>query len=1273
MSTPNRRLVVAWVTALLCLCVPLLLWAFPSNPPLGNTSAPGEGNCSSCHGGGAGGGNVRLAFSGGGSSYTPGTAQTITITTSDPNGSSAFGFEMTALEGSTAITPGTFASASSNVSAPATSGTKIYERQFSATSNTFSVNWTPPATSVYSGPVIFYVASLAGNGTQRAADSLYQATATLTAAGGGTTLSANPTSLSFSSAQNGPVPAAQTISLTSSGAALSYTVTSSTTSGGTWLSATPASSTSPGTETVSVNPTGLAPGTYHGTVTFASSGASNSPLSVPVTLVVAATPNLTLAPSALTFASQIGGTAPAPQSFSVGSTSTVLSYTVTTSTTSGGNWLSATPASGTTGTGTETVAVNTTGLAIGTYTGTVTVASTAAGNSPQIVAVTLNVTSGPALTVTPNSLTFNFQIGGVALAAQTFSVGSTGAALSYTATTSTTSGGNWLSATPTSSTTPRAEMVSVNTTGLAAGTYSGRVSIASAAAGNSPQTVAVTLNITAVPTFSLSGSVSANGAGATVSLTGAASATTTADAAGNYSFTSLAPSTYTVTPTLTGFSFSPATLSETISNTNLTGINFTASAVPPTTTLVATPSSLSFQSSGGGDDGGGRVAPQTIHLTSSNQSAVSFTTAALTSTGSTSTGGCNWLTVTPASGSAPASATVSVRSSGLPNGTYSGEILFSSSGAANNPLTVDVSFVVTNHASGDDAEEGGGGSFGTCNLWTTPAGTQQGTRFSTLNQINSNNVAQLTEEFHFATGVLAGHQGAPLVVGNTMYVVGPFPNQLFALDLAHPGTTKWIYSPNPSEYAKGQACCDIINRGAVFANGKILYNTLDNTVVAVDAATGSEVWRTSMGDVHTGQTMTMGPIVVGDKVFVGNAGAELGIRGWVAALNVNTGAKVWQAYSTGPDSDVLIGSRFKPFYSKDQGTNLGMTTWPGTLWQQGGGTVWAYLTYDPELNLLFEGTSNPGTWNPDIRPGDNKWGSTIFARDPNTGEAIWAYQMTPHDEWDFDSVNEDIAVDLPIQGTMRQLLVHFNKNGFAYTFDRLTGQILVAKPFAPENWADHIDLTTGLPAVNASKTVHTGQVTKDICPAPPGGKDMEPAAFSPLTRLFYIPSINICVDNEPLEVNFIEGTPFVGAMPTMYAGPGGNRGAFIAWDAVNGRQAWSITENFPLYGGALATAGNVVFYGTMDRWLKAVDATTGQVLFKTQLPSGIIGNPITFIGPDGKQRVAIYSGVGGYVGAIVSAPLAPDDPYAAFGITGATADLPQVTGPGGTVHVFKLP
>jgi lanthanide-dependent methanol dehydrogenase len=353
-----------------------------------------------------------------------------------------------------------------------------------------------------------------------------------------------------------------------------------------------------------------------------------------------------------------------------------------------------------------------------------------------------------------------------------------------------------------------------------------------------------------------------------------------------------------------------------------------------------------------------------------------------------------------------------------------------------------------------------------------------------------------------------------------MYVVGPFPNRLFALDLTRPGQTKWVFDPHANPFAQDKACCDIVNRGAVFVgtanapNGEIIYNVLDNTTVAVDAVTGQQLWRTSLGDPATGQTITMAPLVVGSNVFVGNSGGEMGARGFIVALDVGTGKEVWRAFSTGPDSDVRIGPGFHAFYPKDNGTNLGTATWPGTLWQHGGSTVWAWLTYDPALNLLYYGTANPGVWDADMRPGDNKWSTTIFARDPATGNAKWAYQVTPHDGLDYDGVNENIVADLPINGATRQVLVHFDRNGFAYTMDRATGQVLIAKPYVFLNWATGIDLTTGLPVEDPTKRTHEGVNVLQICPAASGGKDEQPAAFSPRTNLFYVPTNNICMDNQ---------------------------------------------------------------------------------------------------------------------------------------------------------------
>ncbi len=568
------------------------------------------------------------------------------------------------------------------------------------------------------------------------------------------------------------------------------------------------------------------------------------------------------------------------------------------------------------------------------------------------------------------------------------------------------------------------------------------------------------------------------------------------------------------------------------------------------------------------------------------------------------------------------------------------------------------------------------------NDWTTPAGTLEGTRFSTLLQITDKNVSGLQEEFNFSTGVNGYMEGQPLVVGSTMYLVGPFPNHLFALDLAHPGQTRWVFTPRANSFAVGQACCGIVNRGAAYSsstgNSKnedlVIYATLDDQVIAVNAANGSQVWRINLGTPRTGQTMTGAPLVINsngkDVVIVGNAGAELGVRGWVAGLDAGTGAKLWQFYNTGPDTEVGIDNTFAPFYPKDQGPNLGANTWPGTLYQHGGSVAWGWFTYDSVHNLLFYGTAQPAPWDAEMRvnnggSSDNKWSSAIFARNPSTGKAVWAYQVTPHDNWDFDSISESIVATLANFNGGSPFLAHFDKNGYAYTLDAKTGKLLVAKPFVPVNWSTGVNLTTGMPTVNPAKNTEEGVVTENICPSPLGGKNHHPAAFSPATKLFYVPANNTCTNFEALKVNYIQATPFMGALLTF--SPSANAATFgggrlIAWDATTGTEKWGVRENYPYIGGVLATQGNVVFYGTVEGYFKAVNATTGEVLLSKQFAQPISGNPMTFLGPDGKQRVAVYTG-------LARTPVSSGDPYAGA-LPPAPATMPS--GPG-TVHVFKLP
>lgn len=558
--------------------------------------------------------------------------------------------------------------------------------------------------------------------------------------------------------------------------------------------------------------------------------------------------------------------------------------------------------------------------------------------------------------------------------------------------------------------------------------------------------------------------------------------------------------------------------------------------------------------------------------------------------------------------------------------------------------------------------------------WEMPSKDYAATRFSALTQITPANVKGLGLAFTFSTGTTKGFEAPPLVVGDTMYIVTPYPNDLYALDLTKDGApTKWVFHPKPAAASQGVACCDVVNRGAVYSDGRIFFNTLDGNTIAVDAKSGKQVWRTTLANIQAGETITMAPLVADGRVIVGNSGGEMGVRGWIAALDAGSGKLAWKAYSTGPDKDVLIGADFKPFYAQDQGKDLGVKTWPPGAWKIGGGNVWGWVSYDPELKMIYYGTGNPGPWNSEQRPGDNKWTTGVFARDVSTGEARWFYQTTPHDLFDHDDINEIILVDLPAKGGKIPAMLRPARNGYFYVQDRRTGQVLSAKPYGFVNGYKGVDLKTGRIIPATEKEPKQGRVVRNICPAAPGGKDWNPSAFSPVTGLVYMPHLNLCMDFGASEANYIAGTPYVGADVKMYAGPGGNRGVMTAWDPVHQRAVWEIKEDLPLWSPALATAGNIVFYGTMDGWFKAVDARNGKLLWRFKAGSGIIGQPISYRGPDGRQYIAVVAGVGGWAGAIVSGQLDKRDPTAALGFVNAVQDLPDKTTAGGMLYVFALP
>ncbi|MEJ0074449.1 MAG: lanthanide-dependent methanol dehydrogenase XoxF5 [Alphaproteobacteria bacterium] len=564
--------------------------------------------------------------------------------------------------------------------------------------------------------------------------------------------------------------------------------------------------------------------------------------------------------------------------------------------------------------------------------------------------------------------------------------------------------------------------------------------------------------------------------------------------------------------------------------------------------------------------------------------------------------------------------------------------------------------------------------------WAQPAGNFANTRYSTLKQITADNVGKLQVAWTFSTGVLRGHEGNPLVVGDMMYLHTAFPNIVYALNLKDENKIVWKYEPKQDPNVIPVMCCDTVNRGVAYADGKIFLHQADTTVVALDAKTGAVVWSVKNGDPGKGETGTSAPHVFKDKVIIGISGGEFGVRGSVTAYNIKDGKQVWRGYSMGPDSDTLIDPAKTTHLGKPVGKDSGTNTWQGEQWKIGGGTTWGWYSYDPELNLMYYGSGNPSTWNPKQRPGDNRWSMAIWARDVDTGAVRWVYQMTPHDEWDFDGVNEMILTDQTVGGQPRKLLTHFDRNGLGYTLDRTNGELLVAEKFDPKvNWTTGVDMnksspTYGRPAVVPQySTEHNGEDvnSKNICPAALGSKDEQPAAYSPDTQLFYVPTNHVCMDYEPFRVRYTAGQPYVGATLSMYPPQGETHmGNFIAWDGKTGKIVWSNKEQFSVWSGALATAGGVVFYGTLEGYLKAVDAKTGKELYKFKTPSGIIGNVMTYE-QGGKQYVAILSGVGGWAGIGLAAGLT--DPTAGLGAVGGYAGLRNYTALGGALTVFTLP
>lgn len=549
------------------------------------------------------------------------------------------------------------------------------------------------------------------------------------------------------------------------------------------------------------------------------------------------------------------------------------------------------------------------------------------------------------------------------------------------------------------------------------------------------------------------------------------------------------------------------------------------------------------------------------------------------------------------------------------------------------------------------------------NNWAHARGQYNNQGYSALSQINTRNVKNLKLAWTFSTGVNRGHEGAPLVIDGVMYVHTAFPNNIYALDLNNDQKILWRYLPKQDPSVQAVLCCDNVNRGLAFGDGKIYLQQNNGVLVALNAKTGEVVWQTQVTDPKTGATNTNAPMVVKDKVLTGCAGGEFGVRCFMAAYYLKDGALAWKAYSTGPDAEVLIGADFNqenPQYSalsvyqdvnggnkqggsfkplpfeqlKIKEPELGVRTWLKPQqekdgWQHGGGAVTGYFGFDPNTNLVYYGTGNPGVWNPDVRPGDNKWASSMIARDVDTGMAKWAMQTTPHDEWDYDATNEVILFEQKNkQGKTQTYATQVNKNGFIYTWQANNGTLIAAEKVHPfVNWATSVDLKTGVPAKDARYNTHQNYNMRGGCPSSLGAKGMNPAAYSPKLKLLFAPINYLCMTYEPVESKYVAGQPWRGATLTRFSGSDNAPAGLAAYNPLNSKVAWYNKEKLLSTSGVLVTAGNILFYNAGDRWVKIAHAQSGKELWRFQAGSPSISNPISYVNK-GKQYIALMTGIG---------------------------------------------
>jgi alcohol dehydrogenase (cytochrome c) len=527
--------------------------------------------------------------------------------------------------------------------------------------------------------------------------------------------------------------------------------------------------------------------------------------------------------------------------------------------------------------------------------------------------------------------------------------------------------------------------------------------------------------------------------------------------------------------------------------------------------------------------------------------------------------------------------------------------------------------------------------------------------------------------FSFRTNAPGSLASSPQQAGGLLFLLTPFPHTLFALDPSRPDDpVRWRYAPQPDSLAQGLACCERMNNGPILANGRLYLTTLDGHVVALDETSGAVAWDIRPASPARGETLTGAPLVAEGKVFIGNSGDEYGARGWIAALGESSGQELWRKYSTGPDSDVGIDAGFKPRYEKDRGKDLGVATWPPDAWRRGGGGVSGPLLYDPSAKVVFHGTGRPAPWNPDQRTGDDKWTSGLFARDADTGAARWYDALNPHDLFALGGNGPDLSVDAKWRGADRRMLLHLDANGYLYLIDRASGEMLDVQAFAAPNATSGVDLKTGALRRDPAKSTRAETTIRDVCPGWPGAVNGE-AALSVEAEIVYIPVTRLCMDIEATNTTFIQGAAYIGAYLREKPRADRQGGAVLAWDFAAGKAAWTALERFPVVGGVLATESGLLFYGTLDGVFKALDARSGRLLWSFNTASGIVSRPISYLGPDGRQYVAVVAGLGDNFDVSAAHGVDVRDATAAHGLANALRDLPPPSDPSGVLYVFALP